>query len=59
MARKFEDLGMTVVVINPDQDCSADAGRRMIDEILALPEDPSPHSLHAAEILRELRSPEQ
>ena len=57
MARNAEDLGPAIVVVNPDEDCSAAACRLMIDEILSAPEDPSPESLHAAEILRELRDP--
>lgn len=55
MARRADDLGPTIVVVNPDEDCSATAGRLVIDEVLAAPVEPSPESLHAAEILRELR----
>jgi hypothetical protein len=55
MARRADDLGPTIVVVNPDEDCSAAAGRLVIDEVLAAPIEPSPASLHAAEILRELR----
>lgn len=55
MARRADDLGPTIVVVNPDEDCSAAAGRLMIDEILAAPDESTPESLHAAEILRELR----
>ena len=57
MARRADDLGPTIVVVNPDEDCSASAGRLMIEEILAAHEETAPESLHAAEILRELRDP--
>ena len=59
MARRADDLGPTVVVVNPDEDCSATAGRLIIDEVLESPVEPSPESLHAAEILRELRDATQ
>ncbi|MEZ5271267.1 MAG: hypothetical protein R2694_03015 [Ilumatobacteraceae bacterium] len=59
MARRADDLGPTVVVVNPDEDCSAAAGRLVIDEVLTSPVAPSPESLHAAEILRELRDATQ
>lgn len=59
MARRADDLGPAVVVVNPDEDCSAAAGRLVIDEILASPVEPTPESLHAAEILRELRNATQ
>lgn len=55
MARRADDLGPAIVVVNPDEDCSAAAGRDVIDEVLASPVEPFPESLHAAEILRELR----
>lgn len=55
MPCRADDLGPTIVVVNPDEDCSAAAGRLMIDEILAAPDESTPESLHAAEILRELR----
>jgi hypothetical protein len=55
VARRADDLGPTIVVVNPDEDCSAAAGRLMIDEILAAPDESPPDSLRAAEILRELR----
>jgi len=45
--------------VNPDEDCSAAAGRLIIDEVLESPVEPSPESLHAAEILRELRDATQ
>ena len=47
------------MVVNPDEDCSAAAGRDVIDEVLASPAEASPESLHAAEILRELRDTTQ
>ena len=47
------------MVVNPNEDCSAAAGRNVIDEVLASPVEPSPESLHAAEILRELRDATQ
>ena len=59
MARRAEDLGPAIVVVNPDEDCSAAAGRDVIDEVLASPVEPTPDSLHAAEILRELRDATQ
>ena len=59
MARRADDLGPTVVVVNPDEDCSAAAGRLVIDEVLTSPVAPSPESLHADEILRELRDATQ
>ena len=59
MARRADDLGPAVVVVNPDEDCSAAAGRLVIDEVLASPVEPSPESLHAAEILREFRNTTQ
>ncbi len=59
MARRADDLGPAIVVVNPDEDCSAAAGRGVIDEVLASPVEPSPESLHAAEILRELRDTTQ
>ena len=55
VARRADDLGPAIVVVNPEEDCSAVAGRIIIDEILASPEEPTPQSLHAAETLRELR----
>lgn len=57
MARNVEDLRPAIVVVNPDEDCSASACRLMIDEILSAPEESVPKSLHAADILRELRDP--
>lgn len=58
MARRADDLGATIVVVNPDEDCSAAAGRRVIDDVLASPDEPAPESLHAAEIHRWFLNPE-
>jgi hypothetical protein len=44
----------TVVLTNPDEDCSPAAFRAFRDELLDKPE-PGLESLHAAETLRELR----
>jgi hypothetical protein len=59
MARRADDLGPAIVVVNPDEDCSAAAGRLIVDEVLGAPEEPSPESLHAADVLRELRDPDE
>jgi hypothetical protein len=59
MARRADQLAPAIVVVNPDEDCSAAAGRLIIDEVLTSPVEPSPESLHAAEILRELRDTTQ
>ncbi|MEZ5224945.1 MAG: hypothetical protein R2743_25875 [Ilumatobacteraceae bacterium] len=59
MARRADDLGPAIVVVNPNEDCSAAAGRDVIDEVLASPVESSPESLHAAEILRQLRDATQ
>ena len=55
MARRATDLSESIVVVNPAEDCSASAGRLIVEEVLSSPLEPSPESLHAAEILRELR----
>lgn len=44
----------TVVLTNPDEDCSPAAFRAFLDELLAKPE-PELDSLHAADVLRDLR----
>ena len=44
-----------IVVTNPDDDCSADAFRAFLDELLAGPE-PTLDSIAAATALRELRA---
>lgn len=59
MARRADEMGPAIVVVNPDEDCSAAAGRLVVDEVLNAPVEPSPESLHAAEILRELRDATQ
>lgn len=59
MARRADDLGPAIVVVNPNENCSAAAGRLIVDEVLTAPVEPSPESLHAAEILRELRDATQ
>lgn len=59
MARRADDLGPAIVLVNPDEDCSAAAGRLVVDEVLASPVEPSPESLLAAEILRQLRDATQ
>lgn len=58
MARPAEKLPPTIVVLNPDEDCSPAACREILDEILEFPDEPSIESLNAAEILRHLRSPD-
>lgn len=47
VTRRADDLGPTIVVVNPDEDCSAASGRLVIDEVLTSPVAPSPESLHA------------
>jgi hypothetical protein len=42
------------VLTNPDEDCSPAAFRAFLDELLAKPE-PELDSLHAADVLRDLR----
>ena len=59
MARRAHDLGPTVVLVNPDEHGSAASSRDVIAEVLASPVELSPESLHAAEILRELRDATQ
>lgn len=44
-----------VVVTNPDEDCSVDAFRAVIDDLLSEPE-PELESIRAAEALRALRT---
>jgi hypothetical protein len=44
----------TVVLTNPDEDCSPAAFRAFLDELLDKPE-PEIDSLHAAEVLRGLQ----
>ena len=56
MARHASDLPSdpVIVVTNPDEDCSAEAFRALINELLAAPE-PLLESISAADALRELR----
>jgi len=55
MARRPDDLRpSSVVVTNPDEDCSPEAFRALLEELLAGPE-PELDSIEAAEALRELR----
>jgi hypothetical protein len=56
VARHASDLPAdpVIVVTNPDEDCSSEAFRAFIDEILAGPE-PELEDIGAAEVLRELR----
>ena len=56
VARPASDLPAdpVIVVTNPDEDCSPEAFRAFIDEILAGPE-PELDNIGAAEALRELR----
>lgn len=58
MARPAEKLPPTIVVLNPDEDCSPAACREVLDEILEHPDEPSIESLNAADVLRKLRSPD-
>jgi hypothetical protein len=56
MARSASDLPAdpAVVVTNPNEDCSPEAFRTFIDELLASPE-PELDSIGAAQALHELR----
>ena len=47
--------GMVLVVTNPEEDCSPDAFRVVIDEVLAAPE-PRLESIRAVEALRAIRA---
>lgn len=58
MVRPAEKFPLTIVVLNPDEDCSAAACREILDEIIEHPDEPSIESLNAAEVLRKLRSPD-
>ncbi len=46
--------GSTVMVTNPDEDCSPEAFRAFLDDLLSGPE-PELDSLDAAQAVRELR----
>jgi len=56
MARRPDSLppGSTIVVTNPDEDCSPEAFRALLDELLA-GHEPELDSIEAAEALHELR----
>jgi len=56
MANQPNELppGSAVVVTNPDEDCSPEAFRAFLDDLLAGPE-PELETLSAAEAIRELR----
>jgi hypothetical protein len=56
MARNADDLpnDPVIVVTNPDEDCSPEAFRIIIDEVLSEPE-PELESIGAAEYIRQLR----
>ena len=57
VARHVSDLsgGPVVVVTNPDEDCSAEAFRAVVDDVLSGPE-PELATIGAADALRELRA---
>ena len=58
MARTTRDFSSVLVVVNPDEDCSAVASREILDEILGADNEPLITSLNAAEVVRRLRSPD-
>jgi hypothetical protein len=56
MARRSEDVpARSVRIANPDEDCSPNAFRAVLDELAAGPE-PEIDSLHAGELLAEMRA---
>lgn len=57
MARRASDVPAdpAVVITNPDEDCSPESFRVMIDELLADPE-PELEMVGAAEALRSIRT---
>jgi hypothetical protein len=57
VARNASDVPVDppIVVINPDEDCSPEAFRAFIDELLAGPE-PELETLEGAEAVRALRT---
>lgn len=55
MARRADDLLGPVVVTNPDEDCSPDAFRSLLDELSAAPE-PRIESLDSADVLADIRA---
>jgi hypothetical protein len=58
MARPTTDSGPTLVVVNPDEDCSPAACREILDEVLAQVGEPLIISVDAAEVVRKIRYPE-
>ena len=56
MARKPEDLLPHIVVVNPDEDCTASASHDVLAEILRDSTQPAIPSLNAAKVIRKLRS---
>lgn len=56
MAHRPDNLppGSVVVITNPDEDCSPEAFRAVLDELLTGPE-PELDNIDAAEALHELR----
>jgi hypothetical protein len=55
MARPAEQETPAIVVINPDEDCSASACRVILDEVLSQPADAWIESVDAAVVLDEVR----
>jgi hypothetical protein len=60
VADRADDLrhGPSIVLLNPDEDCSPAAFRVLVDELLAGPE-PDLDALGAAAVLAELRSEQE
>lgn len=56
MARKPEDRLPHIVVVKPDEDCTASASHGDLAEILREKSQPTIPSLHAAKVIRTLRS---
>jgi len=56
MARKPEDLLPHIVVVNPDEDCTASARHNVLAELLRDNSQPTIPSLNAAKVIRKLRS---
>jgi len=55
MARRADELDGPVVIVNPDEDCSPDAFRALIDE-LSTSAEPEIESLDAAAVLAVIRA---
>jgi hypothetical protein len=55
MARPADKLPSSIVVLNPDEDCSPAACREILDEIINHPDEPRIESLNAAQVLEEIR----